>query len=169
MTGLTSVIGLLALLIAYQQWRLNRERLRLELFEKRYSVYKATREYVANVSLVGDPEASEQWKFLSKTSDACFLFKDDVIEYLQSVRDKSDELVQHVHQKDTEGEDRERHEQEVAGLCCWFQDQFVEDALPTVFAPYLRFQDLEDPVVKTGRRILQLVLAPLRRNDQTGR
>ena len=46
---LTPAIGLVAIYIAWQQWNTNRNKLKLDLFEKRFSVFQSTRTFLSSV------------------------------------------------------------------------------------------------------------------------
>ena len=43
----TLIVGLSVAFIAWQQWQLARNKLRLDLFDRRYKVFEATRRFLA--------------------------------------------------------------------------------------------------------------------------
>jgi len=87
--GLTPVIGLLATLIAYRQWRNDALRIKLDLFERRHAIYKALMSFLETVFREGQPELEELRRFYRDTSDAYFLCGSTVASYLQQVYKRS--------------------------------------------------------------------------------
>ncbi|MGE3968512.1 MAG: hypothetical protein AB7F08_09750 [Dongiaceae bacterium] len=85
---LTPTIALLGSYIAWQQWRLSRRRLTLDLFEKRYAVYSATRDLIGTVVAHGRVTDREAYEFLLKTSDSEFVCGAQVAEYLKRLFEK---------------------------------------------------------------------------------
>src|SRR5262245_23476651 len=72
-------------LIALQQWIVARYKLRLDLFDRRYRIYEATRTFVSLAlnSAVTDSKVAE---FKLATSDVDFLFRLEVGDYLKKIR-----------------------------------------------------------------------------------
>jgi CYTH domain-containing protein len=79
-------------IVAWQQWRVARNKLRLDLFDRRYKVYNATRAFL---SLVLDNAVTEEKlaEFNLATSDAEFLFGDDVVQFLTQIRQRATNLL----------------------------------------------------------------------------
>jgi hypothetical protein len=50
---LTILIGVLVWWIAYEQWHVNREGLRLDLFDKRHAVFAAVRDFIVSIEREG--------------------------------------------------------------------------------------------------------------------
>ena len=48
-TLLTPIIAVIAVYIAYQQHKTNRDNFRLNLYEKRYSVYRAINDFISHI------------------------------------------------------------------------------------------------------------------------
>ena len=82
---LTPVIALFGSLIAFMQWKLARNKLKLDLFDKRYVVYKACTQFISAISTTGESSNEEQAKFLRDTSDAKWLFNLEVAKYLNEI------------------------------------------------------------------------------------
>ena len=51
--AIAPVTACIAVLVAYQQWRTNRDRLRVELYDRRVTVLKAVRQYLSEVTALG--------------------------------------------------------------------------------------------------------------------
>lgn len=83
--GLTALIALSRLLVGFQQWWISREKVRLELFEKRYAVFEAVRKFV--VRIVGSSVVELAWRhdYWRETVNTQFLFESDVVDYVDKV------------------------------------------------------------------------------------
>lgn len=82
---LTPVIALIAVYIAYQQWKLRREHFQLELFDKRYKVYEGTKNFISIILEKGYPDDKQISAFQESTHDASFLFESEVDERLDQI------------------------------------------------------------------------------------
>ena len=58
--------------IAWQQWRVADDKLRLDLFDRRYKIYDATMRFVANIGSKATFEDADLVEFYRQTSDAVF-------------------------------------------------------------------------------------------------
>src|SRR5689334_23253843 len=87
----TPTIGLLALYIAWQQWRTNRLKVRHDLYERRLSLYLAVMEFLvaANANRATD---AERHVFLQKTRESYFLFGPKTSDYLKCLYEKAVDL-----------------------------------------------------------------------------
>ncbi len=82
----TIVIGLIVAYIAYQQWRTNHYRLKLDLYEKRYEVYSAVITIFKEALLEDNYIASKHiGKYILNTAPTDFLFGKEVNDYLRKV------------------------------------------------------------------------------------
>jgi hypothetical protein len=78
--------------IAWQQWRTNREKLRLDLYQKRFSVYESTLEYYQLVIVHSEISSEEKDKierdFIKACRESKFLFsyKDGIFNLLNEIR-----------------------------------------------------------------------------------
>lgn len=134
---LTPTIAVAAIYIAWQQWATNRNKLKLELFERRYAFYEAATEMIGRI--MGSGKASDQttFEFLVKTKGARFIVGADVASYFDRIYRKAVEL----NGLDSElewlpvCEDRSRnisHQREIKN---WLQAQYA--VLDEKFAPLL--------------------------------
>ena len=62
------------MMIAWQQWRVADNKLRLDLFDRRYKVYDATRKFLAVIFREASFTDSQLFEFYAGTSDAEFHF-----------------------------------------------------------------------------------------------
>jgi hypothetical protein len=90
----TPVLAVIAASIAYQQWRTAQNKLKLDLFEKRFAVYQAV---VALVYLVlHDKEnrnESRVEELSEKAAPAKFLFNREVARFVEEIRKKARSVV----------------------------------------------------------------------------
>jgi len=85
-------IAVLALVIGYGQFALNRNRLKLELFDRRYSVFEATKKFLYSILRDFEVLDEERNLFLENTKGAIFLFDREICDYLDDFHLKSLEL-----------------------------------------------------------------------------
>ncbi len=141
---LTPVIAAIAVYIAYQQWRTNRRRLELDLYDRRLRIYQATIECIS-AALSFHPTTEAIFGFRRSTAEADFLFGPDIRRYLDELfkhglalqrwaeeyRDRTQPLPPgYDHQKVVEG----KHEESL-----WFAGQH-DEALRR-FKGYLNLTD----------------------------
>lgn len=71
-----------AIYIAVQQWRTARNKLKLDLFEKRFSIYDATRKFVGSSLNNNKVEIAELYAFWNNMHMAKWLLNAEVYDYL---------------------------------------------------------------------------------------
>jgi len=122
----TLLIGCLIGSIAWQQWQVARSKLRLDLFDRRYKVFDATRKFLAVILREARFEGSHLFEFFAGTSDAEFLFDSDIVDYLAQIRTRA--LNMRTHQKVYEplpaGDERSRHVQAEHDQLLWLGVMF---------------------------------------------
>jgi hypothetical protein len=138
---LTPTVAILGALIAYRQWRLAQNKLKLDLFDRRYRVYEAARSFLASIMTSGKAGDDKLFEFNLATRDAKWLLDPPVANYLRTeIYDKAIDLQI----LDAElvgvgvGEERSRNVQAQAELKKWFMRQF--DVLDDKFSPFLQLQ-----------------------------
>jgi len=80
---LTPTIAAVAVGVAVAQWWTARNKLRLDLFDRRWAIYVATREMLAEMFRHGASTQAAQQKFLEGTRGARFLFDENIARYLE--------------------------------------------------------------------------------------
>lgn len=126
--------ALVAALIAYRQWRTARDKLKLDLFERRHIVYDAAHEFLILAANESTLETSAVFEYASKISQAKWLFDTEYYNYLNAFkleslryRTLSDQLLDPpaAHAPEV---DRRAHQQaikEYSALRQWFHDQIT--------------------------------------------
>src|SRR5690348_4219410 len=82
----TFALSVAVVCVAWAQWRVARNKLRLDLFDRRCQIYAATSKFVDAIN--NDPENVGSYlnDFNGGTSNAEFLFDSDVVTYINLVR-----------------------------------------------------------------------------------
>lgn len=139
----TLIVGFAVAFIAWQQWQLARSKLRLDLFDRRYNVYDATRKFVAGIVSEATFSDAQLFAFYAGTSDAEFLFGSDVVAYLAALRKRTIDMRMHqkLYQPLPVGEERSRHVQAENDQLLWIGEQLT--AMTKTFTPYLGFSHVK--------------------------
>jgi len=82
---LTPIIGALAVYIAWQQHRTNRNNLRLNLYDRRYEVFDALMSLLAHIAQRVDVTDEQLYEFYRATNQSQFLFGKEISEYLEEI------------------------------------------------------------------------------------
>jgi len=134
----TFFVGAVLAVIAFLQFKVAHDKLRLELFDKRYKVYDATRRFLSVILRDATFKDSDLFEFYAGTSDAGFLFDTEVSEYLKQIRERAlDMRLKHTLYQSKHGEERTRMIDIEHEHLIWLTDQLT--AMAKVFAPYLSY------------------------------
>ncbi|WP_276681052.1 hypothetical protein [Thalassolituus oleivorans] len=79
---LAPIIAVIAVGIAVLQWKINRNRLKHELFDRRYEQYEAVRKFLASIMTSGQSKIEAQQEYLICTSGIEFTYSKELSEYL---------------------------------------------------------------------------------------
>ena len=142
-------LGLVTSLIAYLQWRTAADKVRLDLFDRRWECYRAFEQFVLDVCVELDlKDLGSLHAFDRGTAQSRFLFGDDVECYRKDLRSRAIALRRWnaTYRQGTKDPDADaRFREAVAGMDTegrWFADQLGGRRLATVFAPYLNLSKL---------------------------
>ena len=138
---LTPTVAVLGALIGYRQWRLAQNKLKLDLFDRRFKVYEAARDLLASIMTSGKAKDDEVFKFLVATREAKWLLDIDVANYLdKQVYHKAIDLQTLAAELEGVGvgEIRTKNVHAQADLKKWLMAQF--DVLDQKFSPYLQLK-----------------------------
>ena len=138
---LTPVIAVVATLIAIFQYRTERQRWRLDMFDKRYPIYNATMIYLASIVQRGTATDENRNRFLKETRDGELLFGSEVSDYLRLLHTRSVDLRTHSVLMDPlpVGDARSEHAQKIHDLNIWFGDQLV--VARRIFSKYIQITE----------------------------
>jgi hypothetical protein len=138
----TLIVGCGVFFIAWQQWQVAHAKLRLDLFDRRYTVFDATRKFLAVILQKATFEDSQLFEFYAGTSDAEFLFGPEVVDYLAQIRKRALDMRTHqkVYNPLPVGDERSRHVQAEHDQLLWLGEQIT--AMTKTFTPYLGFSHI---------------------------
>jgi hypothetical protein len=80
---LTPVIAFFAVYVAASQWNTARNKLRLDLFEKRYAVYEAAQKFIGSIVTSGKVNNDNILTYMTATRAAKWIVSHEVGEYLE--------------------------------------------------------------------------------------
>lgn len=138
---LTPLIAVLALFIAWQQWRTNRNKLKLELFERRYAFYEAAMRLIGTIQTSGVSTEDTMLKFLVATRGARFIVGKELSQYFDNdLYRKAVELngLESELQGLSAGAARSSNVRKQREIKTWLSDQ--REVLDAKFSPLLDLQ-----------------------------
>lgn len=139
---LTIWISIIISIVTYQQYRLAHSKLKLDLYEKRFSVFQGVREFLSIVLAKADFEMNEFYAFRAKTAEADFLFDGRVVKLIKQVDKEA--LDFHTKKAILEGvpvgEARTRMVEDEISALKQLTDRITE--LKEVFRDYFQFSKL---------------------------
>lgn len=139
-TAITIIIGASVAYTAYNQYRLSKEKFKLDLFDKRFSVYKGVQVLLSHILQKGKVEMAQIYQFRADTQDAAFLFDDDITKHLGEIDSKTLELwsIQEELNGLPAGDERSAGSRKITQVQGWLIKQLPE--LKKIFSPYLKFK-----------------------------
>jgi len=139
LAGIGVLIAAAVAYIAYQQYSLAREKFKLDMFEKRFAVYKATQRFLTVISLDAKVDMDKLFEFRRDTQDATFLFGQEIPVYLERLDGQALKLWEIVstYRDLPVGEERTRLCKKETELKLALINELPK--LKNVFASYLRF------------------------------
>ena len=91
----TIVIASFAVTITYRQWRTDHERVLLDLFEKRMTIYENVRAVIAEITRNGTADGATVLRFVQATDRIGLLFGIEVLAYSDETRERIVQLDYH--------------------------------------------------------------------------
>ena len=137
---LVPVIALAVGVIAYLQWRTNKNRLKLELFDRRVKYYEAAIQFIGDTMANNAVSDESRMKFIHARYGSAFLLNDDVTEYLKELSKKGD-AVSELSSKEKDlpsGDDKTRTIEERYEAVNWIVGQ--REILQRKFEPFLKIK-----------------------------
>jgi hypothetical protein len=138
---LTPVIAIIATYIAWQQWKGNELKLRLERYEKRLRIYQEVVKMLSLIMRDADAKLEDLMAFRANTAEADFLFGPEVARYISTVFSRGVALrtangkYRDAYQEKPPGYDHVKVVDEMHAQLTWLTQQF--DPAKEIFAKYL--------------------------------
>ncbi len=135
----TLFLSIAVVAIAWQQWRVAENKLRLDLFDRRYKVYDAIRNFLRRMLGEARFDQSDWFEFYAGIADAEFLFGSDVLDYLAQLRTRALNVRTHqaLQSRPQAGDELSRHAEAENEQLALLDEQLTN--LTNVFSRYLGF------------------------------
>jgi len=136
---LLPVLTVLGVYIAYMQWKINRNKLKLDLFEKRLAIYQETTSFLSSIVITGQVPEEKLWKFTHGTRETRWLLSEEISAYMKrEIREKAIDLqILNDELKNLpEGPDRSENVHNQREIKNWIEQQF--EVVDNYFKPFLK-------------------------------
>ncbi len=141
---LTPIIAVIVTYIAIRQWKTDHDRLRLDLYDKRFKVYQSIMDILSIISQNGDISLEEISQFTIKTNESKFLFENEIPDFIENIIENSIKLhfleAKIKQNANTDIAKIKEKVEESSGLVNWFYDQFKTSN--NLFLKYLSFKKI---------------------------
>ena len=92
---LTPTIGIIAAYVAWQQYRLARQKHDIDIFNRRMQVYKTTVAYLAKAETTHSISEDDFYQWLRDVAEAEFLFGKEILDLVEDIEGTSAEILMH--------------------------------------------------------------------------
>jgi hypothetical protein len=160
---LTPVIAIITTYIAWQQWQGNKQKLKMDGYERRLRVYQEVVKMLKTCANGQIREFSVILDFGAATAEADFLFGPEIRQYLDEISTRAAKLRSaNVQYRDftqpvPENYDHEKIVNEMTTQTAWFVEQLVGFVAKNKFGQYLNISEVKAGDVMNRAR--QIVLA----------
>lgn len=127
---LTPLIAVLALYIAWQQWKTNHQKLIWEQYDRRLAVYEEVRKILSLILRDADVSTDDLLKFRTSVAEADFLFGPEIPKYIDEIYQRGlklrywNEQYRDYTQDKPEGYDHKKVVDEMHKELVWLTEQF---------------------------------------------
>ncbi len=129
---LSIIIAIVTVYIAWQQWRINKEKLALDKYERRLRIYEKVTDVLVVILRQADISYEDIGRFKTSVSEADFLFGQEIIDFIESIHKRGINLHFLKISYRAEGEARPEgynHEEITKGSLeeiLWFNDAYKD-------------------------------------------
>ncbi|MGD9687009.1 MAG: hypothetical protein AB7U43_08570 [Desulfobacter sp.] len=92
---LTPTIGIIAAYVAWQQYRLARQKHDIDIFNRRMQVYKTTVAYLVKSETTHSISEDDFYQWLKDVAEAEFLFGKEILDLVEDIEGTSAEILMH--------------------------------------------------------------------------
>ena len=128
----TPIIALIVTFIAYQQWRTAQNKLKLDLFDRRFLIYQAAHSFISLIEQHVSVTQDELYKFRADTRSAKWIMSPNIWNYFEELCNNAQNL-QNIKAKLTcssSASEKSAQQKEKDDLTKWFAEQHEKfDAL----------------------------------------
>jgi len=152
---LTPIIAAFVAYIAYQQHKTNRDKLRLDLYDRRYKVFHSVVSLLQHILGRKKLDDERLCQFHAATIQGIFLFEKDLSDYLDKMFREANSLcfLEAALDQASLGSDRKGAAEEKQKLMKWFSEQF--DTSKDMFRRYLDFRAIGKRIQKGEKTATQ--------------
>lgn len=126
-------------LINKSNFRIYKDKFRLDLFDRRYKTFEAVQNFLKYVLSEGKPERGKIFQLKTESTDSEFLFGSEIKEYINETSTKGLKLILLHERLERGGMDKssiKNTAEEMEVLESWFGDQIMDSR--KIFMKYLR-------------------------------
>ncbi|MBN9087534.1 MAG: hypothetical protein J0J01_11550 [Reyranella sp.] len=137
---IAAMVGGIGFYFAREQSRTARQKLRLDLFDRRFRVFEAARSFISVVLAHGGYEVRDLHAFLVGTIDAQFLLNDEIVLYLREIANRASKLhaLKAASNPQSPGPDKAALIKKHYEKLNWISEQI--DVLANRFRPFLQLE-----------------------------
>lgn len=135
---ITVLIATIVAIIAITSYFATRSRIRHELFERRFTIYRGFRNLLWEIQGSGRCELTQIFELNAPTEEARFLFGEDIYKYLSDIREHAMNLCDAERRLERDATDQEKQEvleQEIKEENEWLRNQ--RETIHERFKPYM--------------------------------
>jgi hypothetical protein len=139
---LAPIVAIFLAWLAYEDYRTKNEQFKLDLYDRRYIVYKAIENLLRDIMRDGKVVSRSMNQFIADTNERDFLFDEEIPIYINGLRKKAIRLQYLERMLDDSslpvGDRRTKLAEEQCDLLTWFDSQF--EVSKNIFKKYLVFK-----------------------------
>ncbi len=135
------IAAVFAGMIAYRQWKTAQDKLKLDLFDRRFAVYDTARNLLASIMNMNQLKEGELIKFLSGTRESKWLLNDEITNFFEKelwVKANKLQTLFIVLDSLPRGQERNENIEKQSELIKWFREQY--SVLDQKFEPFLKLK-----------------------------
>lgn len=140
----TPFVALVALIfggyIAWRQWKTIQDRLKLDLFDRRFAVYETARKFLGSITFNGRLEDEEVSNFIIGIQQSKWLFNDEINNYLRNEICNEISMITTLNMmlEDSSKQERKQYILERSEIIKWFLEQSI--ILEKKMEPFLKLK-----------------------------
>jgi hypothetical protein len=141
---LTPIIGITTVCILILQYKTARQKLKLDLYNKRFETYLTVKKFIALMCIESKCDESKRVAFFGQASQDSFLFEDNIQKYIELLAEKAakknqlDKQIQSLIGSNNQC-GRESAAKNAEKIDIWFGDQF--EKAKELFGEYLKITE----------------------------
>lgn len=141
--ALSPIIAVAGTWFALQQVRINKNKLKLDRFDRRFEVHEAAMTFAASIVADGDMTVAAFTDFSVKSRGARFLLDEEIADYMKELGTTAIKLrgvLRSLKNPSITDHQRAQYADRIGEITKWFEQQL--DVIPERFAPFLSVKDI---------------------------